>query len=59
MALLDKGPRHATVTAEGPVQVLVLDSREFSGLLDTSPTISRKILAALAQRERLNASIHS
>jgi CRP-like cAMP-binding protein len=57
MALLDKGPRHATITTEGPAEVLVLDSSEFSGLLDTSPTISRKLLTALAQRERQNAGI--
>jgi CRP-like cAMP-binding protein len=58
MALLDKGPRHATVTTEGPAEVLVLDSAEFSALLDASPTIGRKLLVALAQRERQNASIH-
>jgi CRP-like cAMP-binding protein len=58
MALLDRGPRHATVTTEGAVEVLVLNSAEFGGLLDASPTISRKLLTALAQRERENASIH-
>jgi len=58
MALLDKGPRHATVTVEGQAEVLVLDSSEFSRLLDTSPSIGRKLLSALAQRERQNASIH-
>jgi CRP-like cAMP-binding protein len=58
MALLDKGPRHATITTEGPVEVLVLDSSEFAGLLDSSPTISRKLLTVLAQRERQNADVH-
>jgi CRP-like cAMP-binding protein len=58
MALLDHGPRHATVTADGPAEILVLDSSEFSGLLDSSPSIARKLLAALAQRNR-DSSVHS
>jgi CRP-like cAMP-binding protein len=59
MALLSRGPRHATVAADGPCEVLVLDGREFSGLLDTSPSIMRKLLVALAERERVNAGFHS
>jgi CRP/FNR family transcriptional regulator, cyclic AMP receptor protein len=59
MSLLDRGPRHATVVADGPCEVLVLDGREFSSLLDTSPTIMRKMLVALAQRERANAGYRS
>jgi CRP-like cAMP-binding protein len=58
MALLDKGTRRATVTTEGPVDVMVLDSSEFSGLLDSSPSIARKLLVELATRERTNADIH-
>lgn len=59
MAMLDHGPRHATVTAEGPMDVLVLDGREFRTLLDASPTITRKLLNTLAKRERENATIRS
>jgi CRP/FNR family cyclic AMP-dependent transcriptional regulator len=59
MALLDHGPRHATVVADGPGEVLVLDGREFNTLLEASPTIARKLLTALAERERANASIHA
>ena len=59
MALLDRGPRHATVTVEGAGRVLVLDGREFSRLLDASPSIARKLLTALAERERMNATIRS
>lgn len=59
MALLDGGPRHATVIAEGPMDVLVLETREFWGLLDAAPSITRKLLVALARRERANATIHS
>ena len=59
MALLEHGPRHATVVADGPGQVLVLDGREFDTLLDTSPSIARKLLKALAERERANATMRS
>ena len=37
LALLDHGPRTATVTAATPLTVLVLGPREFSGLLDEVP----------------------
>jgi len=52
LALLDHGPRTATVTATTPLTVLVLGSREFSGLLDEVPTLNHKMLAALASRVR-------
>lgn len=52
LGLLDRGPRTATVVAEGPVEVLVLGPREFSALLDEVPTISHKLMKALAARVR-------
>ena len=52
LALLDHGPRTATVTATTPLTVLVLGPREFSGLLDEVPTLTHKILAVLAGRVR-------
>lgn len=52
LGLLDKGPRTATVTAQGPVEALVLGPREFAGLLDEVPSISHKLLKALAARIR-------
>ena len=57
MALLDKGPRHATVIADGPTDLIVLDRREFSSLLDAAPSITKKLLYSFAARERENASI--
>jgi CRP-like cAMP-binding protein len=57
MALIDHGPRHATVIADGQLQLVVLDAREFSALLDASPSIARKLLSSFASRERANASI--
>ncbi|HYZ99829.1 MAG TPA: cyclic nucleotide-binding domain-containing protein [Acidimicrobiales bacterium] len=52
MALLDHGPRTASVIAATPLTVLVLSPREFSGLLDEVPSLTHKILAALAGRVR-------
>jgi len=57
MSLLDRGPRHATVIADEPVRLIVLDAREFSSLLDTSPTIAKKLLKSFAVRVRANASV--
>jgi CRP-like cAMP-binding protein len=52
LALLDHGPRTATVVAATPLTVLVLGPREFSGLLDEVPALTHKILAALASTVR-------
>ncbi len=52
MALLDGGPRTATVTALTDMEVLVLDAREFSSLLAASPSITTKVLGTLARRLR-------
>lgn len=59
MALLEHGSRHATVVADGPAKLLVLDGREFRSLLDASPSITRKLLSVLAERERRNVSVRS
>jgi CRP/FNR family transcriptional regulator, cyclic AMP receptor protein len=52
MALLDRGPRSATVTAATPMTLLVLDPREFKGLMLKVPAIAVKVAAALAARVR-------
>lgn len=57
MALIDRGPRVATIVAEGPVKLLVFDAREFCTLLDSAPTIARKVLQSFAARVRANASV--
>jgi CRP-like cAMP-binding protein len=59
MALLDRGPRHATVVAQGPAEVLVLYGNEFDDLMEASPSIARKLLSALAERARANAGPNS
>lgn len=52
LALLDHGPRTASVVAATPLSVLVLGPREFNGVLDEVPTLNHKLLAALAGRVR-------
>ena len=48
LALLDGGPRTATVTAATDLTMLVIDQRSFFGLLDDVPGLSRKIMSSLA-----------
>ena len=52
LALLDRRPRSASVVSETDMDLLVLSQRQFNGLLETVPTIARKMLAALANRLR-------
>jgi CRP/FNR family transcriptional regulator, cyclic AMP receptor protein len=52
MALLDEGPRAATVTADTDMVLLVLTSRAFSSLLNDVPSVSRRILRGMAERLR-------
>ena len=52
LALLDKAPRNATVTAITPMEVVVLGQREFGGLIDEVPGFARKLLAGMARRLR-------
>jgi len=52
MALIDRVPRNASVTAATPMRLLVIGQREFSGLLDEAPDFRNGIMAALADRVR-------
>jgi CRP/FNR family transcriptional regulator, cyclic AMP receptor protein len=52
LSLLDRKPRSASVTSDTDMVLLVLDQRRFNGLLDEMPTLSHKLLAAMAQRIR-------
>lgn len=52
MALVDRAPRNATVTATSAATVLVIGKREFTGLLDEAPDFHASIMAALADRVR-------
>jgi CRP-like cAMP-binding protein len=48
LALLDGGPRTATVVAITPMRLLVLGQREFSGTLDEVPGLAHKLMATMA-----------
>ena len=52
IALLDGGPRTATVTADEPCRLLVLTHREFHALMDEFPNVGAEVLTALAHRIR-------
>jgi CRP/FNR family transcriptional regulator, cyclic AMP receptor protein len=52
VALLDRGPRSATVTAVTPMTVLVLTEWVFRGLVRAHPGIAVKTLEAVASRFR-------
>ncbi|MGH9247672.1 MAG: cyclic nucleotide-binding domain-containing protein [Acidimicrobiales bacterium] len=52
LALLDRGPRTASVVTETPMRVYVLDSRHFEGVLEEIPGLARKLLGHLAARVR-------
>lgn len=52
LALLDRGPRTATVTTDTATTLLVIDSRHFAGVLQEVPTLAGKIMAVLAGRIR-------
>jgi protein phosphatase len=52
IALVEEGPRTATVTAEGPTSVLVVGHREFHALMDEFSDVSDHIMRVLAHRIR-------
>lgn len=52
LALLDRKPRSATVTSDTEMRLLVLGQSQFNAVLDAVPTLSRKLLAAMAARLR-------
>jgi CRP-like cAMP-binding protein len=52
MSLIDGAPRSATVEAATEMRLLVVGQREFWQLLSTVPSITRRIMAAMAARLR-------
>ena len=52
LALLDRHPRNASVVSETEMDLLVLGQREFNGLLETMPSLARKLMSAMASRLR-------
>ena len=63
MSLLDGEPRSATVTATTDVRLLIVDRSHFWRLLNETPDLVRRVLAALSRRVRrleqaANALLH-
>lgn len=52
IALLDGGPRTATVVAETDLVAEVIGQREFAGLVEDSPQLAKQLLVGLARRLR-------
>jgi CRP/FNR family transcriptional regulator, cyclic AMP receptor protein len=50
LALLHGGRRSADVVAVTPMELLVFDAREFRSMLTSTPSITSKMLANLAER---------
>jgi CRP/FNR family transcriptional regulator, cyclic AMP receptor protein len=56
MAILDGGPRSATIVADGPVTLLRLPRSAFLKMVSKEPTVAVKIMAGLAGRLRRGAA---
>jgi len=52
MSLLDGEPRAATAVTLGPTHVLMLTTAAFNRVLETMPSVDRKLLTVLAKRLR-------
>lgn len=52
LSLLDHGPRTATVTCVTDCELLVIDQRNFTAVLQEVPTMAVKLLATIAGRIR-------
>jgi CRP-like cAMP-binding protein len=58
IALLDRGPRTATVVTTTPMTAWVMSHREFASVLEASPSITHKIMVTLARRLRAETDRH-
>jgi CRP-like cAMP-binding protein len=52
IALVDGGPRTATVTTEEPTTLLVITHRDFHSMMDEFPEVAEQVMNALANRVR-------
>ena len=52
LALLDRGPRSATVLADTEMELAIIRQQEFLGVLDEVPSVSLKLLSSMAARLR-------
>jgi CRP-like cAMP-binding protein len=52
MALIDNEPRSASVIADGPMALMVVSRPMFGDMLESSPSLQRKVRASLSARLR-------
>lgn len=52
IALIERGPRTATCTAEAPSRLLVVNHRDFHAIMTEFPEVAAQVLLTLAQRVR-------
>jgi CRP/FNR family transcriptional regulator, cyclic AMP receptor protein len=52
IALIDGGPRTATVTTEEPSRLLVITRHDFRSMMEEFPDVETQVLSALAHRIR-------
>lgn len=52
MALIDQGPRSATVRADSDMELWMIEPSDFDELLDDVPFVARQILKVLSNRLR-------
>jgi CRP-like cAMP-binding protein len=52
LAVIDPGPRDATVVSTSPVELMVIGRRRFWRTLEDSPALMRKVIVGLARRLR-------
>jgi CRP/FNR family transcriptional regulator, cyclic AMP receptor protein len=57
LSLLDRKPRSASVECRTDVEILLLSYGRFSKLLDSAPTVRKKLLDLLASRLRESESL--
>ena len=57
LALLDRKPHSASVVCTTDIEILLVSHRRFSKLLESSPTISKKIISSMTSRLRESESL--
>ena len=53
IALIERGPRTATCTAEAATRLLVINHRDFHAVMEEFPEIAAEVLLTLAHRVRM------
>jgi CRP/FNR family transcriptional regulator, cyclic AMP receptor protein len=52
MSLLERAPRSATITAETDLDLLVMDARSFSSLVEAAPSVGVRMMRTMTERLR-------